>query len=72
MRVAVTGGAGYIGSTLAVKLLERGDDVVSVDDQSIGDYSHLKKHRQAGKAGCVVGDIRDPISSSRNGGDVTL
>ncbi len=59
MRVAVTGGAGYIGSTLAVRLLERGDDVVSVDDESIGDYGHLKRHRQGGKAECVVGDIRD-------------
>ena len=59
MRVAVTGGAGYIGSTLAVRLLERGDDVVSVDDESIGDYGHLKRYRQGGKAECVVGDIRD-------------
>ena len=59
MRVAVTGGAGYIGSTLAVRLLERGDEVVSVDDESIGDYSHLKRHMQGGGAECVVGDIRD-------------
>jgi UDP-glucose 4-epimerase len=59
MRVAVTGGAGYIGSTLAVKLLDRGDEVVSVDDESIGDYGHLKKHEEGGKAECVVGDIRD-------------
>ena len=59
MRVAVTGGAGYIGSTLAVRLLERGDDVVSVDDESIGYYGHLKRHKQGEKAECVVGDIRD-------------
>ena len=59
MRVAVTGGAGYIGSTLAVRLLERGDEVVSVDDESIGDYSHLKRHMQGGGAECVLGDIRD-------------
>jgi len=55
----VTGGAGYIGSTLAVRLLERGDDVVSVDDESIGYYGHLKRHKQGEKAECVVGDIRD-------------
>ena len=59
MRVAITGGAGYIGSTLAVRLLERGDKVVSIDDESIGDYSYLKKHRRGEKAECVVGDIRD-------------
>ena len=58
MKVAVTGGAGYIGSTLVVNLLDRGDEVVSVDDESIGDYSHLRKHRQGEKAECVVGDIR--------------
>jgi len=59
MRVAVTGGAGYIGSTLAVRLLERGDTVVSVDDESIGDYDHLKRHKKGGRAECVLGDIRD-------------
>jgi UDP-glucose 4-epimerase len=59
MRVAVTGGAGYIGSTLLVKLLERGDTVVSIDDQSIGDYSYLRRHELGKKTECVVGDIRD-------------
>ena len=59
MRVALTGGAGYIGSTLVAKLVERGDSVVSVDNQSIGDYGHLKANKLGGKAGLLVGDIRD-------------
>jgi UDP-glucose 4-epimerase len=59
MRVAVTGGAGYIGSSLVVKLIDRGDAVVSVDDQSIGDYSFLERHERGKKAECIVGDMRD-------------
>lgn len=59
MRVAVTGGAGYIGSTLAVKLIDRGHEVVSIDNESIGEYSYLRNHKEGGKAECVVGDIRD-------------
>jgi len=59
MRVALTGGAGYIGSTLVAKLVERGDTVVSVDNQSIGDYGQLKGVKLGGKAQLLVGDIRD-------------
>jgi UDP-glucose 4-epimerase len=36
MRVLVTGGAGYIGSVVTAELLERGHDVVVVDDLSTG------------------------------------
>ncbi len=43
MKVGVTGGAGYIGSTLVMKLLSRGDEVISVDNQMIGDYKYLAK-----------------------------
>ncbi|MCW4013556.1 MAG: GDP-mannose 4,6-dehydratase [Candidatus Bathyarchaeota archaeon] len=59
MKVGVTGGAGYIGSTLVLKLLERGDEVVSVDNQMIGKYSHLSEHPIGKKAKRVIGDIRD-------------
>ena len=41
MRVLVTGGAGYIGSVLATELLQRGHQVVVLDNFSHG-------HRQAG------------------------
>lgn len=59
MKVALTGGAGYIGSTLLAKLVDRGDTVVSVDNQSIGDYGHLKTSKLKGRAELLVGDIRD-------------
>jgi UDP-glucuronate 4-epimerase len=47
MRVLVTGTAGFIGSTLTIKLLERGDDVVGIDNLSDYYDVELKKARLA-------------------------
>ncbi len=33
-RILITGAAGFIGSTLAVRLLERGDSVSSIDNMN--------------------------------------
>ncbi len=48
MRILVTGAAGFIGSALAARLLDRGDTVVGLDD--LNDYYdvNLKKARLAG------------------------
>lgn len=40
-KVLITGGAGFIGSTLADRLIENGDQVVIVDDLSMGDIGNL-------------------------------
>ena len=47
MKVLITGTAGFIGSTLALKLLERGDEIIGVDN--LNDYYdvELKKSRLA-------------------------
>ena len=54
MRVLVTGGAGYIGSVIAARLLARGHEVAVFDDLSRG-------HRAAVPAAARLarGDIRD-------------
>lgn len=54
MKILVTGGAGYIGSFMVRRLLERGDEVVTVD-------SLEKGHREAIglKAKLMVGNLLD-------------
>ncbi len=42
MRILVTGGAGFIGSTLADSLLERGDQVLVLDNFATGRRDNLK------------------------------
>ena len=44
MRALVTGGAGFVGTNLILRLLEDGHDVVSIDNYSTG----FKKNEQAG------------------------
>ncbi|GAA1514924.1 UDP-glucose 4-epimerase [Agromyces terreus] len=41
MSILITGGAGYIGAHVVRSLIERGDEVVVVDDLSSGDASRL-------------------------------
>ena len=33
-KLLITGGAGFIGSALSIKLLERGDEVVGIDNHN--------------------------------------
>jgi UDP-glucuronate 4-epimerase len=49
MKILVTGSAGFIGSALSIKLLERGDTVIGIDNHN--DYydtklkeARLKRH----------------------------
>ena len=60
MKVLVTGGAGYIGSTLIKKLLEKKHKVVSVDNLSRGDYKFLMKYKENPHLKLLIGDISDP------------
>ena len=58
MKVLVTGGAGFIGSNLVDALLERGDDVVILDNLTTGRTANVEQALSRG-AKLVVEDIRD-------------
>ena len=58
MRTLVTGGAGFIGSTLVDALVERGDDVIVLDDLSSGSRANLAGALDAG-AQLLEADITD-------------
>ena len=58
MKTLVTGGAGFIGSNLVDALIERGDEVVVVDDISTGRRENLERAVQNG-AELAELDIRD-------------
>jgi len=59
VRAIVTGGAGFIGSHLVDALVERGDEVVIVDDLSSGKREHLNP-----KARFEERDIRQGLDAS--------
>lgn len=63
MRLLVTGGAGFIGSSITRALLSRGDSVVVVDDFSTGRESNLSG--LDGDLSVERGDIRDDALLAR-------
>ena len=56
-RYLVTGGAGFIGSHIARRLLAKGDEVVILDDFSTGREENIRDLE--GQVSVVRGDVRD-------------
>ena len=60
MRILVTGGAGFVGSHLCDALVERGDDVVCLDNLATGtpaNVAHLEGHP---RFSLLVADVCEP------------
>ncbi len=71
MRVLITGGAGFIGSHLVDHYVDRGDDVVVLDDLSTGSRENLA-HHGADTVELVEGNVEDAELLRRTFGGVDL
>ena len=70
-KVVVTGGAGFIGGHLVDRLVERGDEVVVLDNLKRGRTGKLEPHVRRGRARLVEDDIRrfDAVAAAVSGCD---
>lgn len=59
VKYLVTGGAGFIGSHLVTKLVERGETVRVIDDLSTGRLDNLA-HLPSNRVEVIRGDVADP------------
>jgi UDP-glucuronate decarboxylase len=60
-RIVVTGGAGFIGSHLVDRLIERGDDVVVVDNLFTGSKENIVHHWGRPSFEFVRHDVTEPL-----------
>lgn len=72
LRVLVTGGAGFIGSNLVKRLLERGYQVIVLDNLSTGSLENIRAF--LGDVEFIKGDVRsfDDIASAAKKADVVV
>jgi UDP-glucose 4-epimerase len=61
MRYLITGGAGFIGSHLSEALVERGDEVVALDNLTTGAESNLAQLHDNERFCLTLGSIMDPL-----------
>jgi UDP-glucose 4-epimerase len=69
MKVLVTGGAGFIGSSIVDALVARGDEVRVLDDLSAGFEENIND-----AAELIVGDVADPaaVATAADGAEVVF
>lgn len=61
MKIIVTGGAGFIGSHLIERLLDRGDEVVCIDNYFTGQKKNIEAHVKNPNFTAIEHDIVHPL-----------
>ncbi len=64
MRALITGGAGFIGSHLAERLLEEGHRVEVIDDLSTGSLDNVSHLRVHPRFGLTIGSVLDQAAAA--------
>lgn len=59
-RIAVTGGAGFIGSHVVDQLVAADNEVIIIDDFSVGKRENIQQHEENSRIHVYEADIRDP------------
>ena len=62
-KILITGGAGFIGSQLAYKLIKHGNEVVLIDNMSYGHEDNLIFDDLDLKKFLIKMDIRDKVNT---------
>ena len=63
MKILLTGGAGFLGSNIAVKLTSLGHQLTVIDDLSTGSLENLQPLLDAGSVSFIEHDIRVPFQT---------
>jgi UDP-glucose 4-epimerase len=61
MKILITGAAGFVGSNLSKCLLERGHEVIGMDNLNYGFLRNVEVIRNHPKFQFIVGDIANPL-----------
>ena len=61
LRIVVTGGAGFVGSHLVDRLLERGDNVIVIDNFFTGRKENVMHHFKNPRFELIRHDVVEPI-----------
>jgi len=72
MKVLITGVAGFIGSNLAIRLLERGHTVIGIDNLSYGFIRNIQSISNNSNFSFIQGDIANPFILSSIKADVVI
>jgi UDP-glucose 4-epimerase len=61
MKILITGVAGFIGSNLAAKLLEKGHTVIGIDNLNYGFLRNVEAIKESDNFQFIMGDIANPL-----------